>query len=78
MKDEDIPMEPRYQRWLDEAAFECGMDICAMDVLKVWQSVNFRPFQLTLHCEMSPRAISPPQHAAPYRTGSQEVDRRDW
>uniref|UniRef100_A0A6B2L4A2 ATP-grasp domain-containing protein n=1 Tax=Arcella intermedia TaxID=1963864 RepID=A0A6B2L4A2_9EUKA len=35
MKDEDIPVEERYKAWLDEAAAECGMDICAMDVLRV-------------------------------------------
>ena len=35
MKDEDIEVEERYRTWIDTAAFECGMDICAMDVLHV-------------------------------------------
>jgi hypothetical protein len=31
MKDEDIEVEDRYKLWIDEAAYELGMDICAMD-----------------------------------------------
>ncbi len=33
-KDEDIPLEDRYKIWIDEAARELDMDICAMDVLQ--------------------------------------------
>lgn len=35
MQDEDIAVEPRYKLWIDEAARELGMDICALDVLQV-------------------------------------------
>lgn len=31
MKDEDIEVEERYKLWIEEAAHELGMDICAMD-----------------------------------------------
>lgn len=31
MKDEDIEIEERYKIWIEEAASELGMDICAMD-----------------------------------------------
>lgn len=33
MTDEDIIVEERYKVWIDTAANEMGMDICAMDVL---------------------------------------------
>eukprot|EP01127_Copromyxa_protea_P003706 TRINITY_DN1349_c0_g1_i1.p1 TRINITY_DN1349_c0_g1~~TRINITY_DN1349_c0_g1_i1.p1 ORF type:complete len:431 (-),score=124.13 TRINITY_DN1349_c0_g1_i1:44-1162(-) len=35
MKDEDIEVEERYKIWIEEAAHELGMEICAMDVLQV-------------------------------------------
>ena len=35
MKDEDIEVEERYMVWIEAAAQACGMDICAMDVLRV-------------------------------------------
>jgi len=38
MKDEDIEVEERYKTWIDAAAKECGMDICAMDLLQVVES----------------------------------------
>lgn len=35
MQDEDIEVEERYMIWIEAAAQACGMDICAMDVLRV-------------------------------------------
>lgn len=36
MKDEDIQVEDRYKVWIDEAACELGMDICAMDGISIF------------------------------------------
>src|SRR5690606_294030 len=46
MKDEDIPVTPEWQSWIDEAASACGMEICAMDML---QTEDGREFILELN-----------------------------
>jgi synapsin len=36
MKDEDMEVIPeRYIRWIEEASADCGMDICAIDLIRV-------------------------------------------